>query len=435
MDFNYVDYQRLLRTRQLEFPKNFFSYLNIDKLLLYKYKNQNNGSLFDIGNSYNQLENRVSEDYYRRILKAQGKILSYSYEVFPAYRFILPEVLRNDWVATVDWSKYTRDHALHQPLTSYVVSKLLGGGDSMQSLTVGNTNLLDICIDSILEWRGTEYLKEYLLNLGVTNDSIFENNNRNRIFWKKLFFEVSFVAACFHDLGYPWQRTQMLSHNLEHIRINSIDSNYEFIESSKERLLFYPLNGYKKINNGVPCNWSKKYKDIIETVSKNTHGFPGAMGFIYLYDIIRKYPEERPLPFHQFCVDWAAMGIMMHDLCKTYWGCGKMPLNSQLRLKIDVDPLSFVLTLADQLEDFARPSSKFTKTNDNITVEYPYYCNSTAIEVVNNIIYISFLMNDDNERVRRRSFFQDEYRKYYNPNFGFLDISGLDAIDVVLFAS
>ena len=83
--------------------------------------------------------------------------MDYSQLAIPAYRFILPEVLADDWLATVGWHKFNRDHVLHQPLTAYIVLKLLtGGGDAGQAFMVDDgVSLLDACVNEILKWEGT----------------------------------------------------------------------------------------------------------------------------------------------------------------------------------------------------------------------------------------------------------------------------------------
>lgn len=59
---------------------------------------------------------------------------------------------------------------------------------------------------------------------------------------------------------------------------------------------------------------------------------------------------------------WAALVIMMHDMPKHYWGNGKesqKPENPILRLAFEKDSISYIVSVADIMEEFNRPWSEF----------------------------------------------------------------------------
>jgi hypothetical protein len=61
---------------------------------------------------------RVGREFYWRCYPVQAQAMDYSQLAFPAYRFILPEVLADDWLATVGWHKFNRANAVRMAFSS-----------------------------------------------------------------------------------------------------------------------------------------------------------------------------------------------------------------------------------------------------------------------------------------------------------------------------
>lgn len=439
---SYSNYQNILADNIYSLPNNFFSFVQIDKNKYYELEELHSKNGLSIEKSFNELRKRVSKNYFQKICPSQSSVTFFSERTFPPYKFHLPEMLSHDWLATVDWHKeHCRDHSLHQPLTAYIVYKLLGGGNPEDSLSLGEKkNLLDECTRNITKWRGTYYLKEYLLNLGVKeNDYLFDEKLKDNI-WKSIFFETAFVSATFHDIGYPWENINRLNNGLSttNFSLNKSITNAENIyKCFKNRLLLYPFNGYKSLKNDTPCNWENKLIDLINYSYNNTHGFPGAICFLYLYDIIRGFPNENYFPIYQFCVDWASVGIMMHDFEKVYRGDlnNQNPKNEFFKLRIDKDPLSCIVTLADFLEDFERPEIGF-EAGDNEkgkTFIYDEAYNSAEIEYTNGELNITYKFNNWQRDSIKFEFKKMEAERYFDPVNGFVDLSSIGIRKVNLF--
>ena len=99
----------------------------------------------NLDDCFRELYKRVGRDYYWKVYPIQYQTLNYAQMSFPAYKFILPEVIADDWLAIVDWHKFQRDHALHQPLTAYIVLKILTGGkNSSKALKINGETLLEL---------------------------------------------------------------------------------------------------------------------------------------------------------------------------------------------------------------------------------------------------------------------------------------------------
>jgi len=117
----------------------------------------------------------------------------------------------------------------------------------------------------------------------------------------------------------------------------------------------------------LPSQWPDNFLRLVRKGLSETHGLPGAIMLLYLNDLLRHYPSKPAPAVRRFCVEWAAMAVMMHDMCEIYSEIVQSEddrdslhvKNSQLRLRFNKDPLSFVLTLSDQLQDFGRPDANF----------------------------------------------------------------------------
>lgn len=326
MIFSFRDYQQRLSSGLHTPPNALCPFMRINRRQYHALELAHARTKHDLVTAFRELRRRVSDSYYRRTYPIQAQALAYSELSFPAYRFILPEVLVDDWLAIVDWHKFHRDHVLHQPLTAYVVQKLLGeNGDPSDSFVLrDNRTLLDACIDEVLRWDGTAYLKDFLIEIGVReSEPWLKRGLQSRALWKSLFVESAYLAALFHDIGYPWQYIHALSNKLEHAgsQVDSPTADAEnLINSFGNRLMYCPLNGYRALDRNAPATWRARLTEITARALRRTHGLPGAIGFLYLNDVIRDYPRDATHPIKQFCVEWAAMAILMHDMPGIYWG-------------------------------------------------------------------------------------------------------------------
>jgi hypothetical protein len=441
MIFSFHDFQEGLSKGLYSSPRTYCPFMRVNLSQYKALENDHKKNRNDIRNSFYELRQRVNSEYYWRTYPIQARALDYSQMSFPAYRFILPEVLTDDWLAIVDWHKFQRDHVLHQPMTAYVVQKLLKGSDSEEafSLTDGRT-LLDACIDEILKWQETAFLRKYLFETGVKiSEPWLDKSPAGRALWKSLFMEAAYLAAIFHDIGYPWQYINLLSNKLEHANYlpSAINENAErLISVFGERLLYSPLNGYYLSDRNAPSTWPQRLAEVTAKSLRKTHGFPGAIGFLYLNDVIRDYPIDKTHPIRQFCVEWASMAIMMHDMGKIYWGeeTSTPPKNIHMRLKFETDPLSCIITLADVLQDFSRPTAFFRENSEALEVRYLSGCDSTILELDNSsgILKIIYRYDDRRQRASKLKWLSAEHHEYFDQRYGYLDLSavGIRRVDM-----
>ena len=445
MNFSLADYQQGLALGQYAPPASYRPFIRVQRSRYEALESTHAKNGNDVSTAFRELRRRVSGDYYHQVYPLQARALDYSQISFPAYRFILPEVLADDWLAVVDWHKFQRDHALHQPLTAYVVQKLLrdsGDPDELFRLSDGRS-LLDACVDELLSWDKTLYLREFLLETGVQESEVWldEHNPACRMLWKSLFAEAAFLAAMFHDMGYPWQYVHLLSNRLEHAgyQSDSPTSDAERIVSAfGSRLLYCPLNGYRVLDRNAPSNWQQQLLDMTSKALRKTHGFPGAIGFLYLNDVLRDYPADSTHPIRQFCVEWAAMAIMMHDMGGIYWGneTSTRPDNSHMRINFEVDPLSCIVALADVIQDFSRPVAAFLNGSQSVDVSYQHGCDSVRLETneksPGSAMKIIYEFQEPQQRATKLNWLPKEHMEYFDQSDGYIDLSsiGIHAVEM-----
>lgn len=439
MDFDYKNFSK----HGMKYPNRFGAYsaVSAEKFSSLLKDYDEDGLLVD--RALKQLRKRTTQDYYRKVYRAQTCALTYSKQVFPAYKFIMPEALADDWLSTVDWHKKfpTRDHSLHQTLTAYIVAKLLGNGNPYYSFRLPNGEwLLDFCAKQMLEKGKMKYWKAYALSIGADYGQMTDAMQEQ---WAKdVFFETAVVSALFHDMGYPWQYINRLA---KHISVAEYEDSMNMIDNAKltkdaikNRLLIYPFYGYSEINmKHASPSYEKTIVQIIEQGLRESHGLPGALGFMCLNDQIRSYSQIKKFSeaSYHLILDWAAVGIMMHDMADLYWGDKKKmkPENPMLRLSFDVDPLSSIISMADILEEFHRPFASFTSDGkDNVGISYSFPCKGSQMYVIGEVLHIVYYYEKPEDAVSCKPRRLLEVYDYFNPRNGFVDLKPLGIKDVVV---
>lgn len=447
LSFSLSDYQAGLASGRYLPPDALCPYYEVDPVL-YRKHGTTEKRRKHFHRAIEEVRIRTGRDYFARTYPLQARTLDYSARCFPAYRFILPEVLTEDWLAIVDWGKFQRDHVLHQPLCGYVVLSLLDEHAPKGPLRLPRKDtILEACVNHILKWEETKYIRDFLVSSGMSEkDPIL--NGRGPIakaFWRVFFREAAYVAALFHDLGYPWQYAERVHGNLDGMSAPALKQNRsarEVVELFGSRLMYCALHGYQFPEPTCPSTWTERLVQLSDKALMTTHGFPGALGFLYLNDCVRRHPCRRISPIHLLCIEWAATAIMMHDMSKIYWGdgikAGRIPDNPFLRVSFGVDPLSALITLTDVIQDFDRPFGVFGKTlgGSTVSLDYESSCLGTELDLdASGRLTITYRMRSVEARAQKRACLTGELREYFDARYGYLDMSSLGITEVRMFAS
>jgi hypothetical protein len=419
------------------FPRYFNVLWAVDKESYLKMEKEYDKEGNCVSSALESIMHRVPRRYFLKMNSAQLDAIAYSEYVFPTYRFILPDAIIDDWLSIMDpHKKYCRDHSLHQPLTAYIVAKLLGYGDPANAFKLKGGDLLSTCAEFMISSPKTAYLRDYFHTLYPDYYKIPECIHLKLA--RDIFYETAVISALFHDIGYPWQYINRLDGGVLAADFRqSADTTVQskgILDMIENRLLIYPFYGYSMISKSHPIStWQEKMLKLFDRSLHKTHGFPGSLAFTYLQDKTRSFPTDTSFneAVCRFIYDWAAVGIMMHDMPKIYKGGGRKPENPFLRVSFDTDPLSCLIATADVLEDFHRPTAKFLKpeTND-ITVKYEYPCKQTNVELVVDTLKVSYLYSDKSQAAQNKRFRTTEIDDYYNPKQGFVDVSSLGIKEV-----
>lgn len=382
------------------------------------------------------LKSRTSTTYYNEIDAAQSQAVDYSRIIFPAYEFLMADVLYDDWMSIMDpHQKRKRDHSFHQPLTAFVVSELLGGGKAADALQINGQSLLTKCANLFLTSPKMEYLRSYLHDL---HPSVQITGNMSRqMLAESLFYQAAIMAALFHDIGYPWQYIHTVCKGIG-LANASVQAGTSFTPEGiynqiENRLLIAPFYGYNMSAIGhVTSEWKQQILTDIEGAFHNTHGFPGALAFQYLNDMIRKFPINSKFSdaVFRFIQDWAAVAIMMHDMVWEYYGkegyvSGKTPAKPKYRLSFDTDPLSCLIAMADILEEFGRPLASFDQKEDSMTTTFEYPCIGSELTVNGSTMLITYQFKDVSQAVKYNKKRSDEKKRYFNEECGFIDMRAI----------
>jgi hypothetical protein len=439
MEFSYRNSQ----DEDINYCRKFDSYLTLDRS---KYDEQDEVSLRHnnrVDFTLQELKKRSSPDYYEKVNAVQVLAKDYARKVFPTYKFIQPDAIVDDWLSTVDFhrEKKTRDHSLHQTLTAYIVSKMLGQGDMTQGLLLPNGNtLLSQCAEQLLQEPRMEYLREYIRK---EDPNFIPFQNGYDLSWAAdVFYEAAFISALFHDMGYPWQYVNGLSKSLKGANYDEINGALLNVEEAAKKmndsLLIYPLYGYQgaAVLNPSP----DQHRDALEMIKQgllNKHGLPGAIGFMWLNQKIRYKPNKdlRNEASFKLITDWAAVGIMMHDMPGVYRKDDGTINFGVLRIDCKKDPLSCIISLADILEEFERPKTDFDWYEDkeknvkHVALSYDFFCIGTIVELVGGKMKVTYLYATDEEAEKMLDGRQKEVWEYLNPKDGYLDLSAWGIAD------
>lgn len=416
----------------IDFPKTFLSMHNIKHSIFNELEENNQEHGDSVETTLAKLKARMPEAYYIKMYRAQSSVISFSERAFPAYKFILPDSLWDDWLAIIDPHKdHSRDHSLHQPLTAYVAAKLLKGNSNEDpfQLKTGET-LLEYCSNVLLNGAKTKYLRDYFKKLYPDYNKI-PLSLRSKLA-KVIFYNAAVTAAVFHDIGYPWQYVNRLTNHMQ-----TIDKDFasslgrdadSIITMMNSRLQIYPFYGYK---DTAEIGWHEEIRKIVKIAFSNTHGFPGAVCFSQLSDLLRNNNERLSLneAINKFIVDWSTVAIMMHDMP----GMNKkkeMPTNFKFKVSFDEDPLSSLVSLCDILEDFERPGLSITHDShkegvdeNSVLFNIQPQCVYSEMECNGDQLVIRYAYADDASRIRYYKFRTGEVSEYLDSPNGYINIA------------
>lgn len=412
---------------------------------LYEGKPTRKATEFDVKPVFQQLRRRLGPEYFGKVKKFQTDTLDYAAQTFPEYRLLIEDILADDWMAMMDWRGFGRDHVVHQPLSAYVATCLLGGSRTGVSFRFNGINLVEHIYNQVIKSSSCEYLRHQICAYGAPA-KILNEGTRSRLLWSGMIEVSAYVATLFHDCGYPWAFKERVGKALDTLVTTLIGEGCgeSLRKSHNNRLMIAPFMGYKSTSTKLNKNQKKNVTDLISQAIEKTHGAPGAVALLEMNARGGAGNMLLRNPIKLFCVEWAALATLMHDMSGVYWGnkkdAGGNPDNSQLRLKFDVDPLSCIVTLCDIIQEFGRYQADFTGiTSGSQTVpkvNYEFPCKGTRIEwnEGKKELSIVYLYKNRKDMALKKCFLAKELKNICDPVHGFLDLSALGVNQIYLRA-
>jgi len=433
ISFSYSDYRSYmpinnpLNNRKF-FPFGVFAYKNLD-INSHEIKR-------DLKRSLEELQKRTSREYYYQVSKSEFVSLENLHRLIPMFRVILPNIIISDWLSLVTWNKQKRDHTLHQSLTAYIITKLF---DENENFLPNNERLIDKCLEVLIKLLDNDgFLKSFLDHNYPEQwhlKDFFLDISRSKEIWKRIFKEMAYLSAILHDIGYSFQFTNIIRDS-SYDPINFFEKPYNYskqiIQGYSSYLLFYPFFQYnlppKFLNS-----YSQKYlEDIIDEGLEKTHGFPGSLIFLHLFDKTKSNPLQKNHPIIELSIQWIAMAIMMHDMKKIYWGKksnGISPDRGTIQLKFENDPLSSILALADVIQDFNRPSVLFENKSNRSIIKYQASSEKAELILNNRELSITYHCRSE-EYLKKKRDIKGDNHDYFENGLGYLNLSylGIDSV-------
>ncbi len=374
---------------------------------------------------------RLGGLYYEKFDRARTLSLGFGSKMFPAYQFLFYDIACEDWLSLVDFHKgFGRDHSVHQPLTAYIVSKLLGRGNPNDGFFIGDESLLNKALDAVIGEPDSQYLRDRL----VFYDNKSPLLQGNRELWRQVFYQTAIITAMYHDLGYPWQFIGQMHDTLKddilffgrlsyadpdknaknNSIINPTVDNY--IRTHHDELMFRPFYNYGK-GGLTKADINKK---VFEKYLHKSHGVPGALAYWIYNDAYRTMEGVTTAGLIKFCQEWSCMAILMHDMQKAYAQAG----SGFAKLDFKTDPLSFIIALADTLEDFNRPNANIVPTGNGCEITYSFP--SLAVDLLEDNGEAEILYTVVEEKRGEQEYFKSkDQTNLFNQPAGYFDLDSV----------
>lgn len=328
-----------------------------------------------IRTTFNELEKRLGVRYFSEFERVQTRAKEIGSFVFPPYKMLFLDIACEDWLSLVDFHKgFSRDHSVHQPLTAYIVSKLLGGGNPNNAFHIGGVSILNKALDVLIGGADSQYLRDRL----SFYDARCPLLQGDRDLWRLVFYQTAIITAMYHDLGYPWQFIERMHGFLKDEILlcgrlpKGCAAISSYVAAHKDELMFRPFYDYGRGGKTTADINVALFDDFLH----KSHGLMGALAYWAYNNEYRIAARTATSELVKFCQEWSCLAILMHDMQKAY----AIPGGGFSRLDFNTDPLSYIIALADTLEDFNRPNAVIDDTNDGCVIKYSFPSLSVDLE-------------------------------------------------------
>jgi len=443
MHLSFADLRACVHQRVL-FPRPRRPLVDVDRARLANYE-WGKGRGQSRREFFSDLFDRVGRVYYQDLRLAHFVSVSYAHRAFPCLRAYLAESLNDEWLSIVDWRKFQRDHALHQPLTAYAMAQLLSGGLIHHGdLLIDGRPFVDHCVDALFHTAGPNFVFPFARSIDLP-ELWLEDNAVSRLIWAGILRDAAYFAALFHDMAYMWQYSTRLLRGKSGLMPGALDVSGGIVDGAHglgERLLMCPLYDYKWPHEFEPLAVPPRYEDFMQRALASTHGLPGGIAILNMADNVERRPRDAAFARGRLIIELAALAINMHDNAGLYAdlpGRGRRMriLEPDLRVQFEKDPLSAMLILADTVQEFGRRRAVFTRYDTPEThINYGPQADATDVEWQRTrgrgTLRITYRFLSRAELATKRAYLPKDQRRLFDPARGYLDLSwcGIDRVQL-----
>jgi hypothetical protein len=269
---------------------------------------------------------------------------------------------------TTPFKRFYRDHLAHVMKVALTALWLLE--EPQGPLSRGGVAALDWIAQQLAEGSmGSDTLRAAALGCGNRAEDLKESG-----FWRHAVYEATRLAGLLHDMAYPDIMAAKVGKAASHAH-----GDTPYAQASRqeaERAIAWMrrnlvMSPFQRGRMPGPLPLADTSRRVAERLFMTSHSLRGAHTLLGFMELRHRVSELSPLD--AFVMEWAALAISLHDYDKLFEEASKPPeeadavfqewlleagdWNKQaIRPRFTDDPVSYLVALADQLQDFGRMS-------------------------------------------------------------------------------
>jgi hypothetical protein len=314
-------------------------------------------------------------------VRAHMQIYRASLEVFG---FLPSDAIVNAAVQ-IEWLWYTtpfkpfyRDHLAHVMKVALTALDLLESSES-PFVKAGETLL-----DQVSRGLASQEMGDPRLRVAARRAGIRDAALRTPEFWKSAVLETTRLAGLLHDMAYPDVMAAKVERAAKPVRPRAPfepgvdDTCRNAVAMFQHHLLASPFHGGKLPG---PDGIQGTERQIAASVFRESHSLRAGYSLLRILEDARRVGEVTP--FDAFVMEWAALAISLHDYDKFYkvkpddkdmWEWLEAGNRKHIQPSFKEDPVSFIVALADQVQDFGRMNYEICSDHVDLStsrIRYP----------------------------------------------------------------
>lgn len=308
---------------------------------------------------------------------------------------------------TTPFKKFYRDHLAHVMKVALIGLELWQSKKSPFADGQTGESLVDRAARELARGElGCPALRQAARRCGNDEDRLGDP-----AFWRAVVLEATRIAGLLHDLAYPSimagkyvHPTASIADPLAMFALGPHEAAARVLDRFGDRLIAIPFFGYEiaESSRDAPGPGHRVFAELV----LGSHSLQaGARILQFAADADRRW---RLTPFEAFVIEWAALAASLHDYDKAFelhhehrdgdergglagWFADPDHADA-IRPRYRRDPVSYMVALADQLQDFGRVNYHMTRGKDRAELRLRYPVESVTVAVEDGHATIRFAL-------------------------------------------